>query len=94
MSATIDELTVNYEEEGVLVRKEITKEVLSKGAWSTIMFKYQDFDQKIEDYGEAKAMVVRFRKIKGEYRKQSSFNISSPKQALAMAKILNEWFEV
>ncbi len=93
MSATIEELTVNYEEEGTLVRKEIDKEVLSKGAWSTIMFKYQDLDAKSGEYKDPKAMIVRFRKLRGEYKKQSSFNISSAKQAKAMAETLSRWFD-
>ena len=93
MSTTIEELTVNYEEDGRVVRKELKKEILTKGAWSTIMFLYQDLDAKTEEYKEPKAMVVRFRKLKGEYRKQSSFNISSKKQALQMVEILSSWFK-
>ncbi len=94
MAATIEELTVSYEENGTLVRKELEKEVLTKGAWSTILFKYQDLDSKTGEYKEPKAMIVRFRKLRGEYKKQSSFNISSPKQAKAMAAILTRWFDV
>lgn len=93
MSASIEDLTVNYEEDGTLVREELEKEVLSKGAWSTIMFKYQDLDSKTGEYKAPKAMVVRFRKIRGEYKKQSSFNISSAKQAKAMAATLSKWFD-
>ena len=48
MSDTIDGLTVNYEEDGVLKSKELAKEVLTKGAWTTIMYQYQDWDQKKE----------------------------------------------
>ncbi|MDA3864450.1 MAG: hypothetical protein PF689_11355 [Deltaproteobacteria bacterium] len=93
MSQAIEELTVNYEEEGRLVRKELAKAILSKGAWSTILFKYQDMNKKTEEYKPPKAMLVRFRKIRGEYRKQSSFNISSKKQALAIINTLTEWFD-
>ncbi len=32
MNSTVDELTVNYEEEGILKVKEVDKEILSKGA--------------------------------------------------------------
>jgi hypothetical protein len=92
MSETIEELTVNYEEDGTLVRKELKKEILTKGAWSTIMFMYQDMDNKTGDYKDPKAMIVRFRKLKGEYRKQSNFNISSKKQAMQISDVLQGWF--
>lgn len=92
MSAELDELTVNYEEEGVLVRKELERVFLSKGAWATVLFRYQERDPKTGDYRAPKAMIVRFRKVKGVYRKQSSFTVSSAKQALALAEILQKWF--
>ena len=41
MSATVDELTISYEEDGVELVKELDKVVLSKGAWTTILFRYQ-----------------------------------------------------
>jgi hypothetical protein len=92
MSAELDELTVNYEEEGVLVRKELDRVFLSKGAWATVLFRYQEMDPKTGDYRSPKAMIVRFRKVKGMYRKQSGFTISSAKQALALSEILQKWF--
>ena len=45
MSATIDDLTINYEEDGVLIVKETGKEVLSKGAWTTILYRFQNLDK-------------------------------------------------
>lgn len=92
MSAELDELTVNYEEEGVLVRKELERVYLSKGAWATVLFRYQEMNPQTGGYRSPKAMIVRFRKVKGVYRKQSSFTISSAKQALALAEILQRWF--
>ena len=40
MSAEVEDLTVEYtdEETGDVVIKELNKEVLSKGAWPTVMF--------------------------------------------------------
>ena len=46
MAETIDELTIHYEEDGKILRKELAKEVLSKGSWTTIMYLYQDLDRK------------------------------------------------
>ena len=93
MPSDISEITMDYEEDGVLVRKELEKKVLSKGAWTTIMFKYQEINRKTGEYKEPKASILRFRKMNGEYRKQSGFNISSGKQALMIAETLTDWFE-
>jgi NAD(P)H-hydrate repair Nnr-like enzyme with NAD(P)H-hydrate dehydratase domain len=41
MASTVDEITMNYEENGQQLVKELDKVVLTKGAWSTVMFKYQ-----------------------------------------------------
>ena len=93
MSSTIEELTINYEEGGHLVVKELDKEVLSKGAWTTIIFRYQQWDNKKDDYGPEKYMIRRYRKMNGEYRAQSKFNISSPDQARKIIATLSKWVE-
>ena len=51
MAETIEEVSYNYEDEGKLVRKEMKKEVLTKGAWATVMFLYQELDRKTEAWG-------------------------------------------
>jgi hypothetical protein len=38
MSADVDDISINYEEDGTLIVKELDKEILSKGAWTTILF--------------------------------------------------------
>jgi hypothetical protein len=35
---------------------------------------------------------VRFKKFKGSYRKQSSFNVSSEKQARQITEIFERWY--
>jgi hypothetical protein len=92
MADTIDELSYDYEDEGRLVRKEVDREVLSKGAWSTIMFKFQELDRQKDDWRPAKVAIVRYKKSGGVYRKQSSFNISSEKQARAIVATIDKWF--
>ncbi|MGA1870031.1 MAG: hypothetical protein ACMUJM_15965 [bacterium] len=93
MAETIDEITVNYKDEfGKLVVKEISKEILSKGSWCTIIFLYQELDPKSKKYGEPKATIRRYRKSGGQFRQQSKFNISSKKQAIQISEILTKWF--
>jgi hypothetical protein len=92
MAETLDELTYDYEDEGKLVRKEMNRAVLSKGAWATIMFLYQDLDRKTEQFREPKVAIVRFKKSNGVYRKQSSFNISSERQARQIVSTIEQWY--
>lgn len=91
MAATIDELTINYEEDGILIVKELDKVVLTKGAWSTIIYKYQEWDRKKEAYGAAKFTIRRYRKMHEEYRQQSKFTISSLDQAQKIIDALTGW---
>ena len=44
MNESIDDLTIAFNEEGTETTKELGKQILSKGAWATIMFRYQDWD--------------------------------------------------
>jgi hypothetical protein len=93
MAETIEEITYDYEEDGRLVRREIQREILSKGAWSTIMFLYEELDRKSEEWRPPKVAIVRYKKWNGQYRKQSSFNISSEKQARQIIAALENWFD-
>jgi hypothetical protein len=92
MAETIDELTYDYEDEGVLVRKQLDKVVLTKGSWSTLMFLYQELDKTAGTFRAPKIAIVRFKKFKGSYRKQSSFNVSSEKQARQITEVFEQWY--
>lgn len=92
MAETLEELTYNYEDEGVLVRKEIDRAVLTKGGWATIMFLFQELDRASGKFRAPKMAIVRFKKAKGVYRKQSSFNISSEKQARQITEVFEQWY--
>jgi hypothetical protein len=62
MATDVKEITVNYEEDGVLIVKELEKEILSKGTWTTIMFKYQQWDKNKNDYGPVLFTIRRYQK--------------------------------
>ena len=91
MASTIDELSVSYSEDGVELVKELDKKVLTKGAWSTIVYKYQDWDRNKQEYGPEKYTIRRYQKRSGEYVQKSKFNISSKDQAQKLIEILSEW---
>jgi len=92
MAETIEELSYNYEDEGLLVRKELDKVVLTKGSWATVMFLYQELDKKTETWRAPKVSIVRYKKWNGQYRKQSGFNISSEKQARQIVDAIEKWY--
>lgn len=92
MAETIDELTIHYEEDGQVLRKQIDKEVLSKGSWTTIMFLYQDLDRRSGEYGAPKVSIRRYQKREGTYLQRSKFEISSPNQARAIRDKIEDWF--
>lgn len=93
MAATVEELTINYEEDGVLKVKELDKVVLTKGSWCTLLYKFQEMDMKKGEYGPNKYTIRRYQKRDGDYRQQSKFNISSDKQANQIIEILQKWVD-
>lgn len=76
MAETIDELTVSYREGDLETVQELDKVVLSKGAWTTILFRYRDWDRAKETYGPEKYSIRRYQKRNGQYQQQSKFTIS------------------
>lgn len=91
MAETIDELTVSYREGDLETVQELDKVVLSKGAWTTILFRYRDWDRAKEVYGPEKYSIRRYQKRNGQYQQQSKFNISSRAQAQTLIAALQRW---
>ena len=93
MASTVDELTIAYTEDGIEVVKELDKEILSKGAWSTVIFRYQEWNRSKGEYGPDKYSIRRYQKRSGEYMPKSKFNISSRDQAKNIIAALQKWTE-
>jgi len=91
MNDHIDDLTVTFIEDGVEKVQEIDKYILSKGAWTTIMFKYQEWLPAKQEYGPAKYTIRRYQKRNEQYWQKSKFNISSNDQARKMIETLTQW---
>ena len=91
MTERVEDLTVTYTEDGIDTTKELDKVILSKGSWTTIIFRYQDWDRAKGAYGAEKYSIRRYQKRGGEYRQQSKFNISSRAQAEALVQALQGW---
>ncbi len=73
--------------------QELDKEVLSKGAWTTILFRYRNWDKAKEEYSKDMFSIRRYQKRQGEYIPKSKFNISSLEQAKKIIETLQRWTE-
>ncbi len=82
------------DENGELIVKELAKEYLTKGAWQTIMFLYQEKDPKTGDFAEPKVSIRRYQKYQGVMKQRSKFNVSNKAQAEAMISIFKKWYEI
>jgi len=91
MASKPDELTVSYTEGGVEFVKELDKVVLSKGAWTTILFRLQEWDPRKAEYGPDKYSIRRYQKRGDSYLPKSKFTISSRDQARAIVGALSGW---
>jgi hypothetical protein len=91
MSETIDDITITFIEDGIERVRELDKFVLSKGAWTTIMFRYQEWVPAKQEHGPVKYSIRRYQKRNDQYWQKSKFNISSDDQARKMIDILTQW---
>ena len=91
MASDADDITIQYEEDGLPLVKELDKVVLSKGAWATILFRYRQWERGKEAYSPDRFTIRRYRKMGGEYKQQSKFNISSTAQAVQLIEALGKW---
>lgn len=91
MSETVEDLSISFSEDGIEVTKELDKAILSKGAWSTLVFRYQDWDKTKQAYGPIKYSIRRYQKRNDQYWQKSKFNISSEDQARKLINILSNW---
>ena len=91
MASDVDDLSVDYTEEGVQVVKQLDKVVLSKGAWATVLYRYQDWDRQKGEYGPDKYTIRRYQKRNGVYQQKSKFNISRADQARKLVDALEKW---
>ncbi len=94
MAETIDELTINWtdEKDGKQKIRELKKEVLSRGSWTTVMYLCEELDSKTGQFGAPKIKIQRYQKRGGNFIPQSKFTITNAKQAYQMIDIIQKWF--
>lgn len=92
MAETIDDIDIEYVEDDKVIVKQLDKNILTRGSWTTIMFLYQELDKRTDEYSQPKVSIRRYQKRNGVYRQQSKFNISSAKQSREIVRALQQWF--
>jgi len=92
MAETVEELTVQYEEEGKVLVEELDKRILSKGSWTTILFLLRSRDRQTGEFEAPQAAIRRYQKVRGTYMLRSKFTISSARQAHQIMEALRQWF--
>jgi|SRR5450432_1326369 len=91
MSELLDELTYDREDDGVLVRKQLERVILERGAWATVLFVYQELDRDTGAFHAPRMTIVRFKKWRGAFRKHASFSIEGAQQARQLAVVFERW---
>jgi hypothetical protein len=87
----IDEISVEYEDNGEILVKQEAKAIISRGAWPLLAFLYRDRDPKTGEFGPLKVTVRKFRKQHGTYRLESKVNLGSLDVARDVAGVLAGW---
>ena len=82
----------SYEEDGTQTVKQISKEILSQGAWATLIFKFVELDKTTGEWKEPQALIQRYQKKNGSYKIYSKHAIPSPEHARTLIEILSRWF--
>jgi len=93
VSDSIEELSISFYEDGIERVRELDKVILSKGAWSTIIFRYQEWVPSKNAFGPEKYSIRRYQKRNDQYWQKSKFNISSEDQARKLVEVLTTWLE-
>ena len=88
----IDGLTYNYIKNGIQLRRQVAREILSNtGVWADVAFLHQDIDLNTDEWKPSKITIARFKKINGIWKKQNHFNINSTQRADQIFNLLSKW---
>lgn len=91
----VDALTYDYHKDGVQLRRQLAKSVLSNtGTWADVVFLHQDRNLMADDeWKPAKITIVRFKRVMGIWKKQSHLNINGRQRSDQIAALLFVWRE-
>lgn len=88
---TLDEITYNLEDEGILLRKELSKTLVTKGGvWATFVYLFQVWHKTKKEYAEPRIALVKYKNHPEGWRRAHYFNIGSVKAAMNVLGALTE----
>ncbi len=90
MAENINDITINYEEDGEQVVEELEKVILNRGAWTSILFRYRERERQSGQMGPAKATLRRYQKYQGVFKKRDAINLSA-ETARTLVDTLEKW---
>ncbi|AGF78455.1 hypothetical protein UWK_01904 [Desulfocapsa sulfexigens DSM 10523] len=93
MASDVNDITIQYEEDGQVLVQQLDKEILTKGAWATIIFRYKNWSRAKNEFTKEMFTIRRYQKRNGEYLTKSKFNISSAEQARKIITTLDKWLK-
>lgn len=92
MAENINDITVNYEDEGELLVEELDKVILNRGAWTSILFRYREKSRSTGEMGAPKATLRRYQKHNGVFKKRDAINLSAD-TARTLVETLQLWLD-
>ncbi|MDR2945503.1 MAG: hypothetical protein LBV79_01985 [Candidatus Adiutrix sp.] len=92
MAENINDITVNYEEDGEVVVEELEKVILTRGAWTSILFRYRERERQSGAMGAPKATLRRYQKYQGVFKKRDAINLSAD-AARSLIGTLQQWLD-
>ena len=92
MAENINDITVNYEEDGQVTVEELDKEILNRGAWTSILFRYRERSRQTGEFGPPKATLRRYQKYQGVFKKRDAVNFSA-ESAQKLIDTLGQWLK-
>jgi hypothetical protein len=86
------ELTIRYEEAGVVVVEELAHAVLAASpTWTTVAFLSRERDKVSGEFGGPRVSLRRYKKRGGRFVVDKHFTLTTRAQALALQAALGTW---
>lgn len=89
----VAELTVRYEEDGVVVVEELAKAVLTTSAtWTTVAYLSRERDKVSGAFAAPRVSLRRYKKRGGRFITDKHFTLTTRTQVMALQEALAAWF--
>lgn len=84
----LDDITMNIEENGVEISREIDRIVLERRGWATVAIAYQERKKEDEPFSGARFILLKLRSSGDGWKLESKFKISDAGAAEEIARFI------